>query len=121
MQAVTTAGGLQAIMPKVYSVIDFDDSNAPASVADVLQYENMKVTRANQWHSRYFKPAIADEVYASGITTGYGLRQNAWLDCNSSQVEHYGIKVFTEAGNASTPRYDFDVVCKFYMEFKNVR
>lgn len=121
MQAVPTAGGLQPIMPKIYTVVDYDDAAPPTSIDEMLQYQNVKITRANQWHSRYFKPAIADEVYATGITTGYGMRQNAWLDCNSSLIEHYGIKVFVEEGNAQTPRWDFDIVCKFYMEFKNVR
>lgn len=113
--------GQVAIMPKIYSVVDYDNATAPGSLGEVLQYENVKFTRANQTHTRYFKPAVADEVFASGITTGYGMNQNKWMDCNSDQVEHYGLRVWVEGSTASTPRWDFDVLCKFYMEFKNVR
>lgn len=117
----TVLPGQVSIMPKIYSVIDYDDAAPPTSLAEMLQYENCKWTRANRTHSRYFKPAIATEVFQTGITTGYGMRQNAWIDCNSSTVEHYGLKLWVEASTALTPRWDFDIIAKYYMEFKNVR
>lgn len=117
----TVLPGQVSIMPKIYSVIDYDDAAPPGSVDEMLQYENVKFTRANRTHSRFFKPAIASEVFQTGITTGYAMRQNAWIDCNSNTVEHYGLKVWVEASTALTPRWDFDIICKYYMEFKNVR
>ena len=117
----TVLPGQVSIMPKIYSVIDYDDSAPPTSLDQMLQYENCKYTRANKTHTRFFKPAVATEVFNTGITTAYGMRQNAWLDCNSNQIEHYGLKVWVEASTALTPRWDFDIICKFYMEFKNVR
>lgn len=109
------------IMPKIFSVIDYDDATAPGGLDELLQYESVKYTRANKTHTRFLKPAIADEVFGSGITTGYAMRQNAWIDCNSNQVEHYGIRVWAEGSTTFTPPWNFDIMCKFYMEFKNVR
>lgn len=120
-QGLVTAGALQAVMPKVWSVIDYDDSSAPAALTDLLQYQNTKCTRANQWHTRYFKPAVADEIYNTGITTAYGMKRNTWIDCNNSTVEHYGLRIYVEPSTGNTPRYDLDMIIKFYMEFKNVR
>lgn len=120
-QGVVTAGGNQAVMPKIYSCIDYDDASAPGSIDEVLQYQNVKISRANQTHKRYFKPAIADELFNTGVTTAYGMRKNTWIDCSYPSVEHYGIRFYIEPSTANTPRWDYDLVCKFYLQFKYVR
>lgn len=102
----------------IWSVLDYDDSIAPPNVDTVLQYENVKRTRMSQIHTRYFKPAVADEIYATGVATTYGAKKNQFLDCTNDAVEHYGVKLWfdTRATNVI-----YDVQIKFYLAFKNVR
>lgn len=101
-----------------HSVLDYDDAAPPAALLPLLQYQNLKRTRTNQIHTRYLKPALANEVFNSGITTGYGPKKNVWLDCNSDSVEHYGMKWFCD-GSVAGVTYDLSV--KYYLAFKNVR
>lgn len=102
----------------MWSVIDYDDSGAPGALNDLLQYQNVKRTRTNQMHSRYFKPKVADEVFGSGVATAYSAAKNVWLDCNNPVVEHYGIKFWFDATTAGVT---YDMMVKMYLAFKNVR
>lgn len=101
-----------------WSVLDYDDSIVPTSVDTLVQYENVKRTRMSQTHVRYFKPAVAQEIFATGIASTYSAKKNVWLDCTNDQVEHYGIKLWfdTRATNVV-----YDVQIKYYLAFKNVR
>lgn len=112
-----SAGVAAQQIGNMWSVIDYDDATAPANVDTVLQYQNVKRTQMNKVHSRYFKPKIAKEVFATGVASGYAPGK-AWLDCNSDSVEHYAIKLWFDSAAAAVT---FDVVTKFYLAFKNVR
>lgn len=120
-ESVITAGALQQQNYNIWSVIDNDDANPPAALVDLLQYENVKCTKMTQKHTRYLKPSVATEIYSSGITSTYGPKMNQWLDCAGINTEHYGIKLWIEGGDPQTPRMNFDVMIKYYMQFKNVR
>lgn len=102
----------------VWSVLDYDDSNVPTSIDTLMQYQNVKRTRMNQIHSRYLKPAVSKEVYATGIATSYSMAKNTWMDAANDSVEHYGIKMWFDTRQVLTT---IDVQLKFYLAFKNVR
>jgi len=76
---------------KIYSVVDYDDANAPTSLATLQDYENCISTRCTEGHYRKFVPHIADAAYA-GTFTGFQNKKSDWIDCGSTTVQHYGFK-----------------------------
>lgn len=101
---------------KLFTAIDYDDITTP-SLPDMLQYESLKVSQSDKEHVRYVKPRIANQVYQTGVGTGYGSTRG-WIDCQNTTVAHYGLKYLLQqlpAGNQS-----FDVQVTYYLSFKNV-
>lgn len=103
----------------MWSVIDMDDSTGPANLEVLLQYANVKRTRMNQVHTRYLKPAVSSEVYATGIASTYAPKKNVWLDATNANVEHYGVKLWFDA--RGTQPVTFDVQVKYYLAMKSIR
>lgn len=115
---VTTSNALTPAR-NMWSVIDYDDSVVPTSRDQLLQYQNLKTSTMTRTHTRYFKPAVADEVYATTIATGYGPVKNKWLDCTYDTIEHYGVKVCFDPLPTGGP-ISYDIITTFYLAFKNV-
>lgn len=114
-QATTTYYG------GIFTVIDDDDATAPASVAELRQFQSC------EWHDSYkgfkmgFVPHIALAAY-SGTFASYGNRAKQWIDCNSPAVQHYGLKIAIPHGDAGQNSVQtWTVIAKYYLEFKNVR
>lgn len=103
---------------KFFTAIDRDDNTAPTSIAQLLQYENMKCTASNRDHSRYFAPRVAKTVYNTALTSGFGQAGPTWLDCDNAAVPHYGIKYALQQLPAGNQSYDIKVT--YYLAFKNV-
>lgn len=107
---------------QLLTVIDLDDVTVPTQIDDILQYENMAMTTSmGELHQRCFKPAVDAEVYGAAATIGYSPRRNVWLDCNSSQVEHYGIRGWATAMGGSTAIATWDLYIDYFLEFRNTR
>lgn len=83
-----------AVYPKLYYVKDYDDSSSPASL-DVLREHSrcvQKVLYPNRPVIVNVKPAILQEIYRSGVATTYSPRWKTWIDCNTMDCPHYGLK-----------------------------
>lgn len=109
---------------RVHSVIDYDDSTAPASEDQLLEYGSHKSTAPFQTHTRFLKPKILQEIYRSGISTSYAPKGNVYLDMSTTDVPHYGLKVWVSApntffGTANTISYK--VYLTLYFTCKNTR
>lgn len=103
----------------VFSIIDYDDINVLTSFTQAVQYQNLKMTRSHQIHSRYFKPRIANSVYngAAGVVNAGSVR--GWIDCDNPSVPHMGVKmVLQQSPNLAQT---FDLKIDYYLAFKNVR
>lgn len=105
----------------LWSVLDYDDSSAPANIDTVIQYQNVSHTQMNRTHTRYLRPCVAAEFFSTGVLTTYGAKRNQWLDCANAAVEHYGIKIYGDALPVGATPIVYDVITKFYLAFKNVR
>lgn len=103
---------------KIFSVLDYDDETAPANLNTLLQYPNVKCTTLSRDHKRTLVPKFATQTYISAVATGYGAR-TGWLDCDNSNVPHFGVKYFIQAPGAGTQV--IDVKTDFYLSFKGVR
>lgn len=108
----------------IISSIDYDDSAAPASVAEVMQYSNCQTHAYDKPFIRRFRPNLAMGAYGSGVFASYANRTLQWIDAASTSVEHYGVKIAsstysTGLNSANSPSWD--VVVKAYIEFRSVR
>jgi hypothetical protein len=84
-----------ALDSRIATVLDYDDSTNLTSVAQALDYDNVRVSAFNSGHYRKLKPRIAVAAY-SGSFASYA-NQSSWIDCASTGVQHYGVKLVAEA------------------------
>lgn len=112
-------GAVQPFM----TVIDYDDSNAPANRTELLQYQTAKYTKPTAKHVRVLSPKIAVQTYKIPVSSGYSAKSRQWIDCADNTVPHYGIKW---AWDQSVPAPQggvvvMDIYCTYYVKFKGVR
>lgn len=110
----TTVGSL---MPQVISCIDYDSIPPTDTLANVMQYQNVKMTSSNRTHSRYLKPRFVNLV-DNTTTPGYQTNRG-WIDCANATVDHNGVKIIVP----KTPgqNLSYDLIVTYYLKFKNVR
>lgn len=104
-------------IPELFSIVDYDGS-APSTEPGFLQYQNLKMTRGTQIHKRYLKPAVLPQVF-QGVTTGYSIKKNQWIDSADDALPHYGVSTWLPTSGANNPSWDLKVT--YYLAFKNVR
>lgn len=102
---------------KLFTVLDYDDDTAVASIDALCQYENVKCSSVLKDHTRVLVPKFANAVYQSAVATAYG-PSTGWLDCNNSTVPHYGIKYGVSAVAGANI---VDIKTTYYLSFKNTR
>lgn len=118
--------GAVNLMGQVASVVDID-GNGPTTMNELMQYQNVKMTRGNKIHSRYFKPAVAASIFKSttALTSAYGPKKSVWLDCSNPDVTHYGLYGIIDLSGVSPSfvgaGFSFDVKVDMYIACKNVR
>lgn len=108
-----------AIFPRMWSVIDYDDSNTPADSNELRQRAKTKYTVLNPNKTYTFKlrPATLTQTYINGVQTGYKPEWNKWIDI-ASPVPFYGMKFALElfyTGQFITCE------CIYNLAFKNTR
>lgn len=106
------------------SVIDYTSSGSTASLNELRQYSNCKVSANNRIHKRFLYPkalVVMDEDSASGSTTSYANPQNTpWIGTQADACQFFGIKYgFEQLSNDNNQRYR--VECKYYLAFKQPR
>lgn len=106
------------IIPLLYSAVDEDDASNPSGIAVMSEYSRVRITKGTAKHT--FTPHVAFATY-SGAFTSYGTKSNQWIDCASSGVEHYGLKMAcTPGGAGQTQLQTWEITARLYLEFKNV-
>lgn len=102
---------------KVFTAIDTDGGTAPATIADIIQNETLKITKSNRDVVRYFKPKYAVATSTGTPATG-GKVTSGWLDCENSSVNHNSLQFVIQQlpGGAQS----WDVCTTYYLAFKNV-
>lgn len=109
----TTAG---SILPRVVSAIDYDSIPITDSLANIMQYQNVKLTPGQVTHKRVLKPRFLNIV----DSTTPGLQTNrGWIDCANASVDHLGLKVIVPPTPGQVISYD--LIVTYYLKFKNVR
>jgi len=121
----------QAPLPMVYLCEDQDDSANLATIGNALSYGNCKVlqfgnssgNRGGKQTITMTKPTVPFAVANfTGGNVEMGLNVSPWLNSNSNQVEHLGIKMFVDAVTGTSAVVGtFTFVFKQYMSYKNIR
>jgi hypothetical protein len=101
----------------VHSVLDYDD-NTSITPAQALDYPNCIISNLGDTVVRSFKPHIALAAYAGGVFTSFANTTGQWIDCSSSGVVHYGLKI---AVNPTSVAINYDSIIKLWLQFRNPR
>lgn len=117
-QTGTTLGGTLGIYTRVMFAYDFNDATAPASFAELQQYNNVKevyLTNAkpvSRWY--FFKPKDLN-LGASGYSMP---RKSNWLRINETSVPHYSLK-YVYDGNQQSQQIRCEAY--YYFQLKSVK
>lgn len=105
-----------ANLQQIHSVLDYDDSTAVTSIANLCEYQTHRMTRGNQVHTRVFVPKceLGDGVGASFP------KSKQWIDCDNLSQAHRGVKIGIPAPAAAGTQTAYDILVTYYMSFKNV-
>ncbi len=101
-------------LPQFTYMTDADDVSIPTT-SQVREKMGAKIKYFNNknFMSITLYPKPTQEVFGSSVFTAYGPGYKGWLDCNSPQVEHYGLKgVFQNVllpATANTTGFKWDV------------
>jgi len=102
--------------------IDYDDANVPTTMAQVMDYDNAVVIGPTQECALTLKPKFAVAAYASGVFTSYASSvENQWIDCASTGVEYYGLKIGVQAQNTANPTMNWRLFVRYHLEFRGMR
>jgi hypothetical protein len=117
-----TSNGMEAgtniVVPLLYTVVDYDDSNA-IPITTLRQYDDCAQS-LYETQVRRFTPHCATAMY-QGSFAGYGNVASPWIDCSSSTVQHYGVKFGITAGNTGqTVLQNWAVTVRAKVSFKNL-
>lgn len=117
------------LCPNVHTVIDHDDDTDPSNLNAMLQYSTYRMSRGNRTIKRVFRPSILQETVKelSGntiVSTSKTQRYKQWIDCEDAATEHYGVKYFIDALNASAVNpttFAYKQYVTLYFSCKGVR
>jgi len=99
----------------IATAIDYGDAVAIDSTA-ILQYDTCQVVNSPQFFERRFTPRAAKAVY-SGAFTSYGQDVSPWIDSNSPNVQHYGLKYSQSIMSSAVTTYT--VLTTLHVKFRN--
>lgn len=89
-------------IPNFHSVLDYNDATAPASLNQMYEYANWKMTRGTAIHKRIFRPTTLDSVdTGSGAVSSSNPQWKQWINTGNANVNHYGLKVGIEISQAT--------------------
>jgi len=76
----------------LYTVLDYDDATA-ATIANLVQYDNLKVAPVGSFFERTYTPRIAIAAFATSVFTSFAQAPaSQWLDVASPGISYYGLK-----------------------------
>lgn len=101
---------------RIFTAIDYNDVNPPATVDELREYQNAKYTSALRRHTRYIR---APKVQDQGSTYIPG---NPWIDTTSPGKYYFGLKYGIEPINSSTTTsMNVGLELTYYLAFKQVK
>lgn len=113
-----------AAVPRVFIVIDRDDSTAPTAITDLMQYDSVATFTGHEDCVIDLVPNVTPAVFSGGAFSGYSsLPSNStWIDIANTAVPLYGVKFGVTGLSASTTSsWYWDITAEYVVSFKNTR
>lgn len=108
-----------SILPEMKYYVDTDDYNAPSTLNEILERQDVKSVYLDKIRTITLYPKCANEVFRTGVTTAYSTPiRNPWIDFAATDVEHYGFKWYVPNLTAGD---NINVYCKLFFACKGVR
>lgn len=122
---LAAAANVSNFYPKMWYIHDYDDSTAE-SIGTLKERVGVKcrILQPNKVIKITTKPAIAIQTYRTATTTGYGPKWGQYIDMNTTDVPHYGLKVAFDTNAidpVDTQPFRIRVETKYYFTCKDVR
>lgn len=76
----------------VLSVVDYDDNDAPTTIAPLQEHGDCSVKMMDRIHNYSLRPKFVGVVTGAPGTTVAGPPTRGFLDCAQPNIEHNGIK-----------------------------
>jgi len=99
------------------TVLDYDDSVAPTTTAQLRAYDMLMEVPFGHYQERTVVPKLAIAAY-QGAFTAYAM-SSSWIDCAYPNVLWYGVKAGIDTTSIAYAAYGIEVDCVF--QFKSVR
>jgi hypothetical protein len=102
------------IAPIIYTVIDYDDSTTPTTVAQLRDYQNCS--------SHLYDPFTLDFKPHVAMNVGGSLSGNIvgpWIDWATPSIQHFGVKLGIPAGTAGFEQ-QWTVSIVMYISQRNI-
>lgn len=99
---------------------DYDDATA-LTAGDALEYPNVKILNTTGKYKMFIRPRPALAAYSGAFTSYAQAPKNQWLDCGSTGIQHYGIKMVLPTGGATGYTPVLNVYVKYYIQFRGIR
>lgn len=84
------AGG--QYIPNFHTILDYNDSTAPASLNAMYEYQNWRMSRGVSAHKRIWTPASLDSVATTAGVASSNPTYKQWISTSSADIPHYGLK-----------------------------
>lgn len=102
------------------SVVDLNDISNLVSVQTALASTNAMVGSTVDGHYRRFVPMAAEEVYKSGVSTGYAEKPaSTWMNTADAAVPFFALKAISTT--VVTAAVSYDLIFRMKVQFRRVR
>jgi hypothetical protein len=102
----------------LYTVLDYDDANAPTAIASLLAFGTLKITPNAAIDERTLTPRLATAAYSGSFASYANLSSKTWIDSASPGVDYFGIKYGVPITATS---YSTTVIVTLMVQFKSQR
>lgn len=102
---------------QVFTAMDYDGSIV-SNMAEIQQYQNLKMTKGTSIHTRFFKPAIQAINYRSTTSVGYVPKWNQFISSAQPDIPHYSLVGVIPACGMT---FAYDLKATYYIACKNVK
>jgi len=111
-----------AVVALLATYVDKNDLTSPASMNEIYENQNCKVTRGSQMHTRTFVPHVRLEG-PDATSASYAItNKNCWINVDNKEVYWLGLKYWYQATKAATEdSIVFDVIKTFYISCRQSR
>lgn len=114
------SGGQPPVGGFIYTVLDYDDSKALTATSSATDYSTCIVTPLTEEVRRCYQPRMALAAWNSATFTGYVNSPAPWIDCNSANIPHFGVKYVVDTAIATTTQV-WDVITRTEFLFRAAR